>query len=126
MHVRVQNLGALATIHTVPGRRYNSIRKIWELPYSPDLETKLAAIPGIKVTRKTIKINQRAKSLPCRKRDLAIHIIATVSAYEVEVYIDGVYIVEESKTFFLQEHGTRERCKQLAIEFANAQTAKLL
>lgn len=74
---------------------------------------------------------KRVKSLSCRKRDLVVRIANWMSdaeepAYDVEVYIGGVYDWEESKTFSLREHGTRERCKQLAIAFANAQTAKLL
>lgn len=71
------------------------------------------------------------KSVECRKRDLVIRITNWMSdksepAYDVEVYIGGVYDWNESKTFTMYELKTREACKRAAIEFAQKQTEKLL
>ena len=71
------------------------------------------------------------KTVECRKRDLVIRITNWLSdkdepAYDVEVYIGGVYDWNESGTFCLSSGLTKEQAKQQAIAFANKQTAKLL
>ncbi len=74
------------------------------------------------------------QSVECRKRDLVIRIadwtrqsIRTGEpAYDVEVYIGGVYDWNESDTFTLHEFGTKEACKAAALAFVAKQTAKLL
>jgi hypothetical protein len=47
-------------------------------------------------------------------------------AYDVEVYIGGVYDWNESKTFTLREYKTKPAAKVEAINFFNEQTRKLL
>lgn len=71
------------------------------------------------------------KSVECRERDLVIRITDWMSdedepAYDVEVYIGGVYDWNESKTFALSSGATKRQCKQAAIAFANGQIARLL
>lgn len=74
------------------------------------------------------------KSIECRKRDLVIRIAdwsrqsakAGGPAYDVEVYIGGVYDWNESKTHSKYEHGNITAAKKAAIEFAQTQIAKLL
>ncbi len=74
------------------------------------------------------------KTVEARKRDLLIRIAdwsrqsmrTGEPAYDVEVYIGGVYDWNESKTFTLREHVTKDACKRAAIAFAQSQTAKLL
>ena len=74
------------------------------------------------------------ETINCRKRDLVIRIadwtrqsIRTGEpAYDVEVYIGGVYDFHESKSSTLREHKTKAAAKRDAIAFAQAQIAKLL
>lgn len=74
------------------------------------------------------------KSVECRKRDLVVRIADWTRqsletgepAYDVEMYIGGVYDWNESKTFTLREHKSKAVAKQLAIEYASQQIAKLL
>ena len=71
------------------------------------------------------------KTVECRKQDLVIRITNWLKdkyepAYDVEVYIGGVYDWSESQTFALSSGLTPAQAKQKAIEFANTQTAKLL
>ena len=73
----------------------------------------------------------RVKAVKCGKRDLVVRITNWMSdrdkpAYNVEVYIGGVYDWNESECFPMHQHKTEETCKALAIAFANAQIAKLL
>ena len=74
------------------------------------------------------------KSVECRKRDLVVRIsdwtrqsIETGEpAYDVEVYVGGVYDWNLSESFTLRALGTKARAKAEAVKFAQAQIAKLL
>ena len=72
-------------------------------------------------------------SIECRKRDLIIRLAdwsrdKDEPAFDVEVYIGGVYDWTESKSFtFSKEYGkfkNRTAAKTAAVAFAQAQTAK--
>lgn len=75
-------------------------------------------------------------SVECRKRDLVVRITNWLSdkdepAYDVEVYIGGVYDWNESQSFTLWTDAgpktrTKEEAKRLAVAFAQSQIAKLL
>lgn len=70
-------------------------------------------------------------TIECRPRDLVIRISDWTRdrdepAYDVEVYIGGVYDWNESKSLTFHKYGTKAAAKAAAIAFANAQTAKLL
>ena len=70
-------------------------------------------------------------SIDCRKRDLVIRIADWTRdreepAYDVEVYIGGVYDFNESQTCTFFEHKTKQAAKLAAISYAQAQIAKLL
>ena len=79
---------------------------------------------------------QAVKSVECRKCDLVIRITDWMRdkdepAFDVEVYVGGVYDWNESKTCSRWNGGDKPRkspaqCKQEAIEFASKQVAKLL
>ena len=71
------------------------------------------------------------ESVECRKRDLVIRIAdwsrnKEEPAFDVEVYIGGIYDWNESKTCTFHEYGNKANAKAAAIQFANEQTAKLL
>jgi len=71
------------------------------------------------------------KSVECRKRDLVVRITDWLSdihepAYDVEVYIGGVYDWNESKSFTLSSGYNKVTAKCAAIQYANAQIIKLL
>lgn len=71
------------------------------------------------------------KSIEARKRDLVVRIADWTRtkeepAYDVEVYIGGVYDWNESQSFPVWKYGTKEGAKAAAVAFANSQTAKLL
>lgn len=71
------------------------------------------------------------KTVETRKRDLVIRIANWTRnkeepAYDVETYIGGVYDWNESKTIPATDGKTKEQAKREAIEFAQAQIAKLL
>lgn len=79
------------------------------------------------------------KSVEARSKDLIIRITDWTKdrdepAYDVEVYIGGVYDWNESKIFPLSEydkvfnyvHTPKEIARTKAISFANDQTARLL
>lgn len=68
-------------------------------------------------------------TVEARKRDLVIRIADWTRqkeepSYDVECYIGGVYDWNESKTFVV--NGSKQAAKQLAIEYAAKQIAKLL
>lgn len=73
-------------------------------------------------------------SVETRKRDLVIRISDWTRqspntgepAYDVECYVGGVYDFNESKTFTLSSGLTKAQAKAKAIEYAQAQIAKLL
>ena len=74
---------------------------------------------------------QAVKSVECRKRDLVIRITDWTRdkdepAYDVEVYIGGVYDYNESRVCSFHQHGTKAQAKVAAVAFARAQIAKLL
>lgn len=71
------------------------------------------------------------ESVECRKRDLVIRITDWLSdkeepAYDVEVYIGGVYDWNESQSFTLHKHKTAPKSHAAAVTFAQTQIAKLL
>ena len=73
-----------------------------------------------------------AKTVECRKRDLVIRISdwthdKSEPAYDVEVYIGGVYDWNESQTLRARNAGrSKMEAKHDAVEFAQAAIAKLL
>ena len=72
-----------------------------------------------------------AKTVECRERDLVVRITDWLDdkdepAYDVEVYIGGVYDWNESKSFTLWSGLTKAQAKARAIEYAHNQIAKLL
>jgi hypothetical protein len=72
------------------------------------------------------------KTVECRKRDLVIRIADNCRdreepAYDVEVYIGGVYDWNESKTFCTRNaNQTKQQAKASAIALASTQISKLL
>lgn len=74
---------------------------------------------------------KKVEKLELRKRDLVIRIANWMRdkeepAYDVEVYIGGVYDYNQSEVFGLHFNKDRQEAKQNAIAFAQAQIAKLL
>ncbi len=70
-------------------------------------------------------------SVKTRKRDLVIRIAnwsrdKSEPAFDVEVYIGGVYDYHESYTATKYEHGTLKKAKAAAIKFAQDKIAVLL
>lgn len=74
------------------------------------------------------------KSLECRKRDLVLRIADWTRdreepAYDVEVYIGGVYDWNASESFTTRNASpprTKKQAREAAIAFANTQITKLL
>lgn len=71
------------------------------------------------------------KSVDCRKKDLVVRITDWMKdkhepAYDVEVYIGGVYDWNESKSFTLSSGLTPIEAKLKAAQFASEQIHKLL
>lgn len=74
------------------------------------------------------------KSVECRKRDLVLRITDWTRdrdepAYNVEVYIGGVYDWNESESFTTinaTPPRSKRQAREAAVEFANAQITKLL
>ena len=74
---------------------------------------------------------QSVKSVDCRKRDLVIRIANWAKdkdepAYDVEVYIGGVYDWNQSEVFSKHELGTMAKAKVAAIDFAQNKINELL
>lgn len=74
---------------------------------------------------------QAVTAIDCRKRDLIVRIADWTRdkdepAYDVEIYIGGVYDWNESATFTLYEHGTKTVARLKATLYAQSQIAKLL
>lgn len=70
-------------------------------------------------------------SILCRKQDLVIRITDWLKdkdepAYDVEVYIGGVYDWHESKVFCLSSGLTKAQAKAEAVKFAQEKIARLL
>jgi len=70
-------------------------------------------------------------SVECRTTDLVLRITDWTKdkdepAYDVECYIGGTYDFNESESCTVWEHKTKKRAKDMAIEFAQKQIAKLL
>lgn len=71
------------------------------------------------------------RTLDLRKRDLVIRISnwsrdKDEPAFDVEVYIGGVYDFDESKSCTRYRYGTMAKAKEAAISFSQEQIAKLL
>jgi hypothetical protein len=72
------------------------------------------------------------KSLDLRKSDLVVRITDWTKdrdepAYDVEVYVGGVYDFNLSKVFSTKNAGrTKAEARRLAVEFASKQIAELL
>lgn len=68
----------------------------------------------------------------CRAKDLVIRIAdwtrdRSEPAFDVEIYIKGVYNFDESKTFSTKSSNhTKQQARTLAVVFASQQIAKLL
>ena len=77
--------------------------------------------------------NKPVKSVECRKRDLVIRIAdwtrqskkSGEPAFDVEVYIGGVYSWNDSKTFTVEKMSKME-AKSLAAAFAKSLIEKFL
>lgn len=77
---------------------------------------------------------KRVKTIECRKRDLIVRIadwtkLKEEPAYDVELYIGGVYDWNESKTFCVEKPmtpTTKSVAWANAIRFASSQMSKLL
>ena len=70
-------------------------------------------------------------SIECRKRDLVIRIADWTRdkdepAYDVEIYVNGVYDWNESESCTFHKHGTKKAAKLAAIEFAQQKVSALL
>lgn len=70
-------------------------------------------------------------SIECRKRDLIVRIADWTRtkeepAFDVEVYIGGVYDWNQSRTFTLNALGSKERAKEAAVKFASERMAESL
>ena len=73
-------------------------------------------------------------SIECRKRDLVVRIAdwsrqslqSGEPAYDVEVYIGGVYDWNESECFTVRKLGTKGAAKSAAVKFAQRKIAELL
>jgi hypothetical protein len=73
----------------------------------------------------------RVKTIDCRGRDLIVRIADWMTdkdepAFDVEVYIGGVYDFNESETFTMFKYKDQNICKQKAIEFAQQKIAAIL
>jgi hypothetical protein len=71
------------------------------------------------------------KTVACRKHDLVVRITDWTRdkdepAYDVEVYIGGVYDWNESETFSTRIFKTKGNARRAATKFAQDQIAKLL
>jgi hypothetical protein len=72
------------------------------------------------------------KSVECRKRDLVLRITDWTRdrdepAYDVEVYIGGVYDWNQSQTFSTRNAGqTKREARTAAVTFAHTKIAELL
>lgn len=74
---------------------------------------------------------KEVKTIDCRKRDLIVRIAdwsrdRDEPAFDVEVYVGGVYDFNESLSFTKREYGTLRVAKAAAIRFSATQIAKLL
>ena len=74
---------------------------------------------------------RRVKNLELRKRDLVVRIANWMKdkdepAFDVEIYIGGVYDNNESKSFCLSSGLTKKDARQAAVKFAASQFSKLL
>jgi hypothetical protein len=77
---------------------------------------------------------KRVDSVKCRKRDLVVRISdwsrqsmeTGEPAFDVEVYIGGVYDWHQSETCTIRQHGTKAAAKTAAIAFATRKIAELL
>lgn len=81
--------------------------------------------------------SNKVKTIDCRKHDLVIRIADWTRdidepAYDVEVYVGGVYDTNESETFSTRKlgvnigHASKAQAKAAAIDYAQEQIAKLL
>jgi len=75
--------------------------------------------------------HEKVGSIECRKRDLIIRIADWTRtkeepAFDVEVYVGGVYDWNLSKTFSMSEGATKQQAKQGAIAFAQKKITELL
>ena len=71
------------------------------------------------------------KSVECRKRDLVVRIAdwsrdKDEPAFDVEVYIGGVYDWEQSESFTFRKYGTRKAAAKAATEFAAEQIKNII
>lgn len=74
---------------------------------------------------------QKVKTIECRKRDLIIRIADWTKykdepAYDVEIYIGGVYDWNESEIFAFNSGLPKKEAKKRAIKFASEKITALL
>lgn len=74
---------------------------------------------------------QSVKSIDCRRRDLVIRIAdwsrdRDEPAFDVEVYVGGVYDFNLSRSETKFKHGSMRAAKAAAVQFAQSQIANLL
>ena len=74
---------------------------------------------------------KQCTSIEARKRDLIVRIAdwsrdKDEPAFDVEVYIGGVYDWNQSKSFTKRKYGTMKEAKKAAVAFSSEQIAKLL
>jgi len=74
---------------------------------------------------------QAVNSIDCRKRDLVIRIAdwsrdKDEPAFDVEVYVGGVYDWNLSSSETKFKHGSMKAAKEAAIKYAQSQVANLL
>jgi hypothetical protein len=74
---------------------------------------------------------QEVKSIECRKRDLIVRIADWTRdkdepAFDVEVYIGGVYDWSQSESCTFHRYGSKLAAKNAAIKFAQEKIASTL
>jgi hypothetical protein len=74
---------------------------------------------------------QKVATVDCRARDLIVRITDWMDdedepAFDVEVYVGGVYDWNLSTSFTLSSGLTKKQCRASAVDFAARQIAQLL
>jgi len=97
------------------------------------MSASLSAMKTIEPTNNEAQWPRKAvKSVETRKRDLVVRITDWTKdkdepAYDVEVYVGGVYDFNLSKCFPTRNAGqTKQQARAAAVEFASKQIAELL
>ena len=85
----------------------------------------------MKTVTKTSWPKNLVDNVDCRKRDLVVRITNWLNdkdepGYDVEIYNQGVYDWDESKTFTLYSGLSKSQAKSAAISFAQEKIKELL